>query len=208
MSSLTDFGATVEAEHPADQCEAFRANGERCPYVQESDSKYCPDCSPATALLTFDDLGSTEVIGRDGRRYRRFNQPGVRDLLRDEYGFSPREAVALAGASVLSTAFTIEGRLVGAQLSGQGEIPTRAESMSCERARDLHRKLRENATSSTLIEKWRGACYIVEWGEYRCSSQRRTAHRCRWHHERKGDFEEKARIYEFDVPFGPDIGEC
>jgi hypothetical protein len=208
MSSLTDFGATVEAEHPADQCEAFRGNGERCPYVQESDSKYCPDCSPATALLTFDDFyGAGEVIGRDGRRYRRFDSPTVRNLLRDKYDFTPYEAVVLASGSVLTAVNIIEGRLVGAAIDDADTIPTRADPVTCERARELLGNVRESVTSTDFIEKWRAQCYYVHAGEKRCSYPRETRRLCGYHHE-CGGAPEDVCIDEFDVPFGPDGGDC
>jgi len=208
MSSLTDFGACVEASEPWERCEAFRENGERCSYAQESDSKYCPECSRAEALITFDDFHGTaeKIPASGGPRHRVYRRKAVRDLLRDEYGFTPLEAVVLASGSVLSTVMSLEGGLALATIEREDFIPTCAGSLSCHRARELHAQVREQVASDTFIEKWRGACYIVEpWG-MRCECQRKTASLCGWHRDRD-EADEKSRIDEVSVPYGPDGGE-
>jgi len=177
-ASLSDYGVRIEAESQRERCYAFDHNGDRCPYARESSSLYCSDSSPEDALLTLEDLNAD----RPGDRVSPYYHGGsIRDILRDQYGFSPREAVVLASGSALSTCYVIEGRLSWAAHEGTDTFRVSGHDFTVERGRELLELVRDSDPSGTFAEKWSDACRYVSTGKTRCSYPRESSVACGFH---------------------------
>lgn len=185
MTDLRRFGALgpVPGEY---RCIAFDENGDRCPRVATTDDGFCPDCTATDALLTTEDLGVRWVDARNS---------GVRDLLRDGYGFEPLDAVVFGSisAAAIDTAYILEGRLVTLKTNPDREAVSLAGyEYDEEQLVALLERFRSNVESESVRSKWDGACKLVEHNR-RCSASRQTAVACGWHH-RRGEEDELTRV--------------
>lgn len=198
MTELTDFGVQVEAENQRNQCQAFDHHGDRCPYVRESNSRFCAECSSDDALVTVAELRAD----RPGNKGVYYLPTGVRDALRDKYDFDPLDAIVLASGSVLSTCYVLEGRLAWAAADDDATFSVCGHTYTVERGYELLAKIRERVESSTFIEKWGEACLLADRGKIRCSNPRRTATVCDYHRTRD-EADEHIRIDEHLDTVGP-----
>jgi hypothetical protein len=197
-TTLTDFGAKIEASHQREQCQAFDQHGDRCPYKRESQSPFCPDCDATTALVTVGELRAD----RSGNQGVYHTANAVKDALRDNYGFDPLDALVLASGSVLSTCFVLEGRLACAAKDDCGRFRVCGHEYTVDRGRELLEQIRTQVTSQTFYERWDGACLAVGRGKIRCSQQRTTGDYCQFHQDLEDG---EIRLAEYLSDYGPAV---
>jgi hypothetical protein len=195
-TSLTEFGAKIEASDQREQCQAFDENGDRCPFKCESEGVFCPDCDEESALVTVADLRANRPGNHGVYHYR----TTVKNILRDEYGFPARNALMLASSSVLSTCYVLEGRLAWAENEDRETFSVCGHEYRVERGRELLEKIRTQVSSSTFREKWDSAGLAVGRGKVRCSNPRETGTVCSFHEELD---EDEIRIDNHLSEFGP-----